>query len=373
MISRALLSRVLRGSLRRCLFRAALLSRRARPFFETDARRAKARLTRARAPRPIDLCFVLHPKAKGWVLGTICERVARELDGTSEMCFSAKTLPRARAYFFSHHSRVLPFLRDEPATRGARTVAFFTHPRDDRPLPLELVLALNRCSAVASMASIHTPYLVASGVRRGKVKIVLGGADALAFRPHERGRGAIGLSMGYYERKRPDRLLDLVRRLPHRKFLLVGRDWDRYERIGELLSFPNFTLVSEDYSRYPDLYSRFDVFLSLSEREGGPIPLIEAMMSNAVPVATRTGFAPDVIRDGENGYLLDVHASTEAIAARVEEAFSLQADVAATARHLTWRAFAERILLLLALTPRGEPVKDHRLVGVKGLSESLAG
>jgi glycosyltransferase involved in cell wall biosynthesis len=73
------------------------------------------------------------------------------------------------------------------------------------------------------------------------------------------------------------------------------------------------------------------------------VPLVEAMMSNVVPVATRTGFAPDLIRDGDNGFLCDIDAPACAVAALVERAFGSTADVRRTVEHLTWRRFSERI------------------------------
>ena len=54
---------------------------------------------------------------------------------------------------------------------------------------------------------------------------------------------------------------------------------------------------------YPDLYSKMDVFVSPSILEGGPVPILESMMSNCVPVASKTGFCPDIINHGQNGFL----------------------------------------------------------------------
>jgi glycosyltransferase involved in cell wall biosynthesis len=137
---------------------------------------------------------------------------------------------------------------------------------------------------------------------------VLGAADPDQFRFHERGSGVVGLSSSFYERKNPDCLLQLIKLLPHRQFVLLGRKWNQYARFEEMRAQPNFTYLQLPYRDYPDVYATFDVFLSMSSLEGGPIPLIEAMMGNAVPVASRTGFAPDLIRHGENGFIFDLDA-----------------------------------------------------------------
>lgn len=106
---------------------------------------------------------------------------------------------------------------------------------------------------------------------------------------------------------------------------------------------PNFTYLELPYEQYPDFYQQVDVFVSPARLEGGPIPLLEAMMSNAVPVASRTGFAPDIIRHGENGFLFDVDASAAEICSRIEDAYALQAPVRETVKHLTWQRFTNQL------------------------------
>ena len=47
--------------------------------------------------------------------------------------------------------------------------------------------------------------------------------------------------------------------------------------------------------------TKFKVFLSLSNLEGGPIPLLDALSCGMYGVATDTGFARDVIKPDING------------------------------------------------------------------------
>ena len=92
-----------------------------------------------------------------------------------------------------------------------------------------------------------------------------------------------------------------------------------------------------------------DVFVSPASLEGGPIPLIETMMCNVVPVASRTGFAPDLITHGKNRFLFDVGSSAEQVRVLIEEAFKSQEDIRATVEHLSWQRFSERIQRTLGL------------------------
>jgi glycosyltransferase involved in cell wall biosynthesis len=93
----------------------------------------------------------------------------------------------------------------------------------------------------------------------------------------------------------------------------------------------------------------------LSELEGGPIPLIEAMMSNVIPVATRTGFAPDVINHGTNGYLCNFEDSTATISHWIDCALSNKNSVRSTVEHLSWERFSHRMLEELGLRSDAMP------------------
>ena len=59
----------------------------------------------------------------------------------------------------------------------------------------------------------------------------------------------------------------------------------------------------EDVARW---YAAFDAFILPSANEGTPVTAIEALAAGRPVVATRVGGVPDVVRDGENGFLVEV-------------------------------------------------------------------
>lgn len=63
----------------------------------------------------------------------------------------------------------------------------------------------------------------------------------------------------------------------------------------------------------PLVYTGLDFHLSLSTVEGGPYPVLETMACRVVNMATPVGIVPEILRDGENGFLV----SHEDFAARV--------------------------------------------------------
>lgn len=291
-----------------------------------------------------DWLFVTPKESKGWILDAICREIGQRHPGTWEVNYNTKRLPRARNYFFSHYWIYLDGLKRNPHIMSGRTFVWYTHPRE---IPYAEDAQLEGYGAATRMIFTCSQFRddwVQRGLPATRAEIVLGGADPTLFRPHERGQGAVGLSSSYYERKNPRVLVDLVRAMPHRRFHLVGRNWEQYAGFDELRSLPNFTYETVPYEQYPAIYEGFDVFLSLATLEGGPIPLLETMMCNAVPVASRTGFAPDLITHGANGFIFDVGAGADIIAPLIEQAFAMTTDVAATVADYSWDQFAERIL-----------------------------
>ena len=297
-----------------------------------------------------DLVFVVAPQNRGQILEGICRRLSERATGTTAFHYGGSPLPRARTYFFSHYLLFFEARRD-PALRRAKSMVWFTHPSYPPEEADAAARQLRDASFVVATCSMWARALIGAGVRARKVKVVLGAADAEQFRRHDRGAGAVAFCSRYQPRKSPDTIIGLVRAMPHREFRLLGSEWRGTPFLAELEELPNFTYVEVDYAEYPRFYDGIDVFVSPSEIEGGPIPLVEAMMANAVPVATRTGFAPDLVRHGENGFLCEPGASVEVFAELVDAAYGLDADVRATVEHLTWDAFAQQVLALVRLAP----------------------
>lgn len=295
-----------------------------------------------------DLLFVVAPQNRGQILEGICKRLAARTSCTTAFHYGGAPLPPARAYFFSHYLLFLD-ARDERTLRGATSIVWFTHPGFPRDEARAFARQLRSADYIVATCSMWERLLLDAGVPSRKVKVVLGAADPEQFIAHRRGGGAVGFCSRYQPRKSPSVILELVRAMPHRDFRLLGSEWDASPNFRELLRQPNFTYVESEYAGYPRFYDDIDVFVSPSEIEGGPIPLVEAMMCNAVPVATRTGFAPDLIHHGENGFVCHPDAPVEEFARSIDAAYDLDTDVRATVAHLTWDAFAHALFDFVGL------------------------
>jgi len=124
--------------------------------------------------------------------------------------------------------------------------------------------------------------------------------------------------------KRTDDVLDAFKRLQERgvaaTLCLVGDGPDRpgLERRAHELGIMRDTLFLGYQEEVGPLYAAFDALVLPSGNEGTPVSVIEALAAGTPVVATRVGGVPDVVRDGEDGFLVEPGASDE-LAARLAE------------------------------------------------------
>jgi glycosyltransferase involved in cell wall biosynthesis len=123
--------------------------------------------------------------------------------------------------------------------------------------------------------------------------------------------------------KRTDDVLDAFRLLREEGvdacLCLVGDgpDRERLEQRASELGVIRDTLFlgyQEDVAPY---YAAFDALVLPSANEGTPVSVIEALAAEIPVVATRVGGVPDVVREGEEGFLVDA-GDTEQLAERLE-------------------------------------------------------
>ena len=191
-------------------------------------------------------------------------------------------------------------------------------------------------------STLHSA-LVSQKVDAKRLMTLLGAADPEMFKPSSRNKKTVGLSMAYYPRKNPQLFAELVIRMPDIQFVLVGKHWYQWQGFNALMACPNLRYVEADYADYPQVYANFDVFLSTSSLEGGPIPLIETMMCNVVPVVSDTGFARDVITDRKNGFVFPVNAAASDVELLIRKALTVDWNVAQSVRHLSWQQMSKQL------------------------------
>jgi glycosyltransferase involved in cell wall biosynthesis len=96
-----------------------------------------------------------------------------------------------------------------------------------------------------------------------------------------------------------------------------GPDRPELERRAHELGIMRDTLFLGYQQDVAPLYAAFDALVLPSSNEGTPVSVIEALAARTPVVATRVGGVPDVVREGDDGFLVDP-GDTDALAERLE-------------------------------------------------------
>lgn len=312
-----------------------------------------------------DIVFVLNINSKGWILEKICRTICDQLGLNAYFTFTERNgaisgwLPRARAYFFGHYKLLTGALKSGADIGDAARFVWFTHPVFDQNATRdELHASLSAADHIFTANTRHREALAFMGLPPQKITTVLGGADPGNFSFKRRTGRGVGVVGAYYKRKNPELMLAAARAMPDTPFLLLAPKatdvenklllWTHWPRLGEFKALPNTRYVEAAYEDFARYFDEFDIYLSVSDLEGGPIPLIEAMFSNCVPVVTRTGFAEDVVTDGVNGYLVPIGVNVDELVAKIRQAGLNDSDVRSTVVDFTWSGFGSAIAAVIA-------------------------
>ncbi|WP_163560676.1 glycosyltransferase family 4 protein [Halomonas sp. NO4] len=113
------------------------------------------------------------------------------------------------------------------------------------------------------------------------------------------------------ERKAQDRLLrivpELVKQCPNARIVLVGQPDSHSQKYYHTL--PNLAhpgVIQAGFRRdMPAVMNSIDVLVILSRQEGMGLVIVEAMAAGKPVIGTRAGGIPEVVIDGETGYLVE--------------------------------------------------------------------
>jgi glycosyltransferase involved in cell wall biosynthesis len=294
------------------------------------------------------LTIVVPPQNTGWILDTIAQKIMLAHEGECQIVYRYDMLPVSDMIFAMHYT-ILPFIFN--MNQGIKNVGvFFTHESQ----PIEKVkYYLNKCVSIIVPNDREFIKLTKNGVTNPNIVIVPECDDPNYWKPHRRTEQPILMSGAYYERKNPALMLEVIKRMPDRKFTLLGKDWERCALFEEFRKCRNFEYVSKaPYDNYQAIYDKHDVFFSASTMEGGgPHSLIEAMMCNLVPVVSMTGNYREYITPGYNGFYFNHDFAVSQITEMIEFAYTLDIEVFKTVGSFTWTSFGKEILESLFPNP----------------------
>jgi glycosyltransferase involved in cell wall biosynthesis len=264
-----------------------------------------ARLIRRWRPR------ILHTHtAKAGALG----RLAAVLAGNARPPIVIHTFHGhvLRGYFDPVRAAAFRQLERLLARMSTALVAVSPEVRDDL---VSLGVARRERFAVIRVGIELEQRVAADGRLRAETRRMLGlGPDPFAV-------GWLGRMTGV---KRTEDVLLAFQRLRatgvDARLCLVGDGPDRAatERRAHELGVMRHTLFLGFQEDVAPFYAAFDALVLPSLNEGTPVSAIEALAAGRPVVATRVGGVPDVVRDGEDGFLVDPGAVDD-LAARLAQ------------------------------------------------------
>jgi teichuronic acid biosynthesis glycosyltransferase TuaC len=218
--------------------------------------------------------------------------------------------------------------------------------------------ALPRAARVVAVSRALADEVVAMGVDRDRVSIVMNGVDGDLFKPRDRAaaRKQLGLPDGplavYVGNLKPEKgVLDLgkawpsvLRHLPNATLVVVGDGplQGELEAMTKPLGERVRLIPRQPLEKVPSYLAAADILVLPSHSEGTPNVVLEALASGRRVVATAVGGVPDLITSPKLGSLVPPHdpdALADALMLALRESYDAN-EVARLGARGGWAASA---------------------------------
>ena len=284
------------------------------------------------------------PKKYQWIHDSISKDLCKKFIHLGNNCslvnLDSDLSPYSHIFYLHYISFFHALLSFKKITIKKNIVYFTHHEKETSLLSIKsLSKLLNLSDVVICLNSKDKEFLKLNGVNV-EIRVVIIGADRNLFKYHKRqNKGNICFVSAFYDRKNPEFICNIVKSLSSYNFFLLGPRWNSYKNFNQMLKLNNFKYLELSYDQYPNFYNTMDIFISVSFVEGGPVPLVEAMMSNLIPISSDTGHARDLIQDGHNGYILKNNNDLSEIQNLIQVGLRNPINVRDTVTNHTWDKF----------------------------------
>jgi glycosyltransferase involved in cell wall biosynthesis len=274
--------------------------------------------------------------------------------------FAYIRLPRYGSYFFSYITIFEKYLSKDYSKFANRSVVLYPHNESEMGDLAHQAEVLNHAHSVYFFCSRDAESLIAHGLDNEKIRLAYCAVDNDCFQVNqaEQKNKTVVLASRFGPRKGLTILPEIVRELPDWNFIGLGRDWENFISESGLGELSNFRYREFNKLSRNEIFSGAEIFLSLSNLEGGPVPLIEASSLGCKVVATDTGFARDLFVNGVHGTILSNPTSSEEVIKAIKTVGEMSYVPNDKVQLLTWDRLASLTL------------KDHfRIITNRELSQ----
>ena len=295
---------------------------------------------------------IINSDFSNWVLGGIGRDIAKKGQFNLEWVNFRKVNSRISCFLRIIISQKLIFVNQETFKRMCRFYYFFLMKKKIYVLHTHTNLGIGEnynLFKFVNLICINTSerdLLVSHGVNIKQIVVCPTGVDFDFFvvpngKPQS---NRVLLVSSYKKRKNPKMVLEVVSRNLDFEFTLIGLNWEFSQEFVHLKALPNFTYLQFSYPTYFQCLEENHIFLSLSSLEGGPLPMLETMACNLIPVCTQTGWASDVIEDGQNGFILRENYNSSSVRTALIKARILDLDIRSTIRQYTYERYIRNFI-----------------------------
>lgn len=269
--------------------------------------------------------FILSDSHKNWGLGKLADELELRIknDFKVNRVYMPQSrrhtrslngfiyLSKARVNFYFHQELALKAIKRGWFDSHAINIVNFTHATQS----LNHYLPLNATDYLLVQNSQSKEFLLQENqITTSKILICPHPIDCTKFMKSSQvpTRDIVFVS-NYYPRKNPRLIHEVIKSESNLLFTIIGKNWENYDYFAELNSLKNLRYCEFDFDSYPIELANHKVFCSLSDLEGGPVPLLESLAMGMTPLVTDTGTARDFIPESHKYLILPVSPDLENI------------------------------------------------------------
>jgi glycosyltransferase involved in cell wall biosynthesis len=227
-----------------------------------------------------------------------------------------KKLPKSDRVILMHQSLYTFLVGKKINLRTSIIDVFYTHDQEE-----EIIESKNyKIRKIFCMSRNQANQLSELFVST-QIDVAIGGPNESQFQwtDIQRDKKVILVS-DFKPRKNPTLIKSVIEECTDWTFILHGRGWQEFIISNGLNKRANFQYFEFNFENSHNLYLKAPIFMSLSSLEGGPLPVIEALMSGCSVVATNTGFAQDLAEIFPNVYVIPTTSTVLQIIETLERA-----------------------------------------------------